>query len=324
MELVLRVIEGPNGDKPDIVARFDAEGGLIGRAESAHLSLPDAARVISRFHAHVSCEGDTYFLEEMGSANAAEVNGKALVPGQRSQLRPGDRIRIGHYIIAVEFDDPDFPATQVLDRDSRAFAAAAASQVPPDLLWRAFLQGAQLKMEAPLAAQREMLQSAGATLRAAVAGVRRLLAARARGEGDGRKTPLKSSSNNALRVATDDARAFSALLKSPGPGFMSGPEAVTEAIEEAVAHVTACAAATKAAADQVLAPLEAGAIEKRRPPSPIRDELLPLWRKAQLWNQFVRTQRALRADGAGLQDAFKRAFAKAYEAEIARLKGRSR
>ena len=49
-ELVLRVVGrvGDNDATP-IVAHFDASGGLIGRADTARLVLPDAKRMVSRF-----------------------------------------------------------------------------------------------------------------------------------------------------------------------------------------------------------------------------------------------------------------------------------
>src|SRR5271165_2655711 len=117
MELLLKVVDGPSdGSWRGLKARFDASGGLIGRAETARLSLPDSSRTVSRFHAHVSCSGEEFFLEEMGSRNAAMINGRALKAGTKELLRPGDEVRVGRFLLAVEFDDPDFPATQVIDR----------------------------------------------------------------------------------------------------------------------------------------------------------------------------------------------------------------
>jgi len=48
-------------------------------------------RTVSRFHAHVSCSGETYFLEEMGSRNTATVNGKAVKAGSKEALRRATR-----------------------------------------------------------------------------------------------------------------------------------------------------------------------------------------------------------------------------------------
>src|SRR5258708_4819683 len=93
-------------------------GGRTGGAEPARLSLPDSSRTVSRFHAHVSCSDDAFFLEEMGSRNVATINGKAVKVGNKAPLRPGDQVKIGHFTLAVGFDDPEFPATPIIDRGS--------------------------------------------------------------------------------------------------------------------------------------------------------------------------------------------------------------
>ncbi|MCX8005979.1 MAG: FHA domain-containing protein, partial [Burkholderiaceae bacterium] len=74
MELVLRVLSSGDGTEvAPLVARFDASGGLIGRADSARLRLPDPKRTVSRFHAHVSFADGKFFIEDMGSPNPVTV-----------------------------------------------------------------------------------------------------------------------------------------------------------------------------------------------------------------------------------------------------------
>lgn len=53
------------------------------------------AEVISRRHADIRLEGDTYFIEDLGSSNGTYVNGLPLRPGDRHRLRHGDRIAFG-------------------------------------------------------------------------------------------------------------------------------------------------------------------------------------------------------------------------------------
>ncbi|HRK57891.1 MAG TPA: FHA domain-containing protein, partial [Burkholderiaceae bacterium] len=67
MQLILQVVQWPEGvEQRPQMAYFDTDGGMIGRSETARLSLTDPHRMVSRFHAHVSCRGDTYYLEDMG------------------------------------------------------------------------------------------------------------------------------------------------------------------------------------------------------------------------------------------------------------------
>jgi pSer/pThr/pTyr-binding forkhead associated (FHA) protein len=56
--------------------------------------FPDS-EVVSRVHADIRIEGDTYYLEDMGSSNGTYVNHAPLQKGNRHRLRPGDRIALG-------------------------------------------------------------------------------------------------------------------------------------------------------------------------------------------------------------------------------------
>ncbi len=56
--------------------------------------FPDS-EVVSRTHANIRVEGDTYYLEDVGSSNGTYINGLPLPVGNRHRLRPGDRIALG-------------------------------------------------------------------------------------------------------------------------------------------------------------------------------------------------------------------------------------
>lgn len=56
--------------------------------------FPDS-EVVSRVHANLRAEGDTYYLEDVGSSNGTYINGLPLPAGNRHRLRPGDRIALG-------------------------------------------------------------------------------------------------------------------------------------------------------------------------------------------------------------------------------------
>lgn len=56
--------------------------------------FPDS-EIVSRVHANIRVEGDTYYLEDIGSSNGTYINGMPLPVGNRHRLRPGDRIALG-------------------------------------------------------------------------------------------------------------------------------------------------------------------------------------------------------------------------------------
>ncbi|NEN92513.1 MAG: FHA domain-containing protein [Okeania sp. SIO3H1] len=56
--------------------------------------FPDS-EVVSRSHADIRIEGDSYYIEDIGSSNGTYVNNTSLTRGNRHKLRPGDRISLG-------------------------------------------------------------------------------------------------------------------------------------------------------------------------------------------------------------------------------------
>jgi predicted component of type VI protein secretion system len=352
MDLILRVVGWPEHVEAahGLAGRFDGSGGLIGRAETARLSLPDPRRTVSRFHAHVSCTDGAYFLEDMGSINAATVNDRPLAPSQKLELRPGDRIRIADYLIAVEFDDADFPTTVVVEAEDsgtgstmpmaepldaaertqlagRALAANASAglRIPAtsDELWRAFQQGARVQVELPYGLRPEMMHTIGAMLRSLVGGLRRLVLLRteAKQEVDAEVTQLRPRNNNPLKFATDDTRALASLLKPPAATFLPGPQAVDDAMSDIAFHSAATMTAMRVASERTLRRFEPAALESRLSRGGMLDSLLPMSRKARLWDLFLEQYRTISDEAQeGFREAFEHAFTEAYEAEVARLK----
>ncbi len=51
--------------------------------------------VVSRIHADLRVEGDTFYIEDVGSANGTYINHTPLSKGNRHRLRSGDRISLG-------------------------------------------------------------------------------------------------------------------------------------------------------------------------------------------------------------------------------------
>jgi predicted component of type VI protein secretion system len=358
MDLILKVVEGPSSaDWRGLEARFDSSGGLIGRAETARLSLPDSSRTVSRFHAHISCSGDSFFLEEMGSRNAASVNGKALKAGTKEALRPGDKVRIGHFTLAVYFDDPDFPATQIIDRRSLQMArdedegstlavreaTGSRGASSSNELLEAFQIGAGIDLEMPIGLRPEFMMTLGKLLRTLVGGLHYLSSQRMRL----RDEPSDRNSNplarhiDPIRAAAEETRLLATLLK-PGAIGSDKPQArVQETIEDLAARIAAMRAAVDATLEQAEAKFSPAAMEARLERSLVLDELLPMRRKARLWDLYRRTHGSAAAaptnGGApdtaaaapgrlkanrtpGVRELFNQAFTRVYEQEVARLR----
>ena len=53
------------------------------------------AEVVSRVHANIRLEGESYYIEDVGSANGTYINHNVLAKGNRHLLRSGDRIGLG-------------------------------------------------------------------------------------------------------------------------------------------------------------------------------------------------------------------------------------
>ncbi len=67
------------------------EFNLIGRSDDATLKLEDNG--VSRQHATIRCEGDHYWLVDLGSANGTYVNDAAITTAR--VLRDGDHVQFG-------------------------------------------------------------------------------------------------------------------------------------------------------------------------------------------------------------------------------------
>lgn len=62
----------------------------IGRSEDCDISLPD--RQVSRYHAHISWQGNQYQIEDLGSKNGTHVNGQEVQ--STMSLQDGDEVQI--------------------------------------------------------------------------------------------------------------------------------------------------------------------------------------------------------------------------------------
>ena len=70
---------------------------VVGRGRGADVIL--AEPTISREHAAIACDGERFFVEDLGSTNGTLVNGDRC---ERTRIGSGDEIRMGRLQLRVK------------------------------------------------------------------------------------------------------------------------------------------------------------------------------------------------------------------------------
>ena len=116
----------PDGG-PLSVTLSGGRGLDIGRDQHLDWALPDPTRTISGRHCEIRFHDNAYWLRDI-STNGTFVNGAAHRVQSPYRLQHGDRLEIGHYIIAVAIDDAG--------RQPAAMAERPPAPPPPaESLW---------------------------------------------------------------------------------------------------------------------------------------------------------------------------------------------
>ncbi len=85
-----------------IAADFTEAGGVIGRASSCTLHLPDPYQHISREQARIVFENDQYFVVACGIPNIVSLNGRELAKDAPAAVQDGDGLIIGEFELSIE------------------------------------------------------------------------------------------------------------------------------------------------------------------------------------------------------------------------------
>ena len=118
------------GPAAGAVIEVENEPLLIGRATGPdHVDPLGADPELSREHARISLEDGRPMIVDLGSTNGTFVNGRRL--DAPTELRPGDRIKVGTTILRFEQSDTD-RATVVSMRHADPDATAVRSVKPAD------------------------------------------------------------------------------------------------------------------------------------------------------------------------------------------------
>jgi FHA domain-containing protein len=131
--------------------------------------------------------------------------------------------------------------------------------------------------------------------------------------------------NNPLKFSPSAEAALVHLLAPPVPGFTSPLRAMKEAYDDLRAHQLGFLAGMRAALDEVLARFEPDGLEGRLSEPGLLASLLPMNRKAKLWELFVEHYGNVAADAReDFHAAFGKAFLRAYNEQVKRLRTEDR
>jgi len=78
--------------------RLTEDVTVLGRAPECQIQLD--SNMVSRRHAQVTRDKDSYFVEDLGSGNGTFLNGKRI--NERTQLKANDRIKLGPILLRFE------------------------------------------------------------------------------------------------------------------------------------------------------------------------------------------------------------------------------
>jgi len=217
---------------------------------------------------------------------------------------------------------PPPPAAAAASVDKARTDGAPERTVPSDEMVSALYGGLGMVVPPPAERTVQRMRLVGELLRESVAGTLGLLAARtiAKRELGAGATMLQTRGNNPLKFSPNVDAALTHLLGPPLRGFIGPRDAMHDAFGDLRAHQVAVLAGMRAALEAVLERFDPVALEARLAPRGMWDNLMPVNRRAKLWEQFgEQYAEILREVEDDFDSLFGNAFLQAYEAQLAEL-----
>jgi len=195
-----------------------------------------------------------------------------------------------------------------------------------DALAQAFLAGLGTpNLQLPQGLTPETMQLIGVLLREAVQGTLDLLLARAMTKREVRAdvTMIVGKDNNPLKFSPDAGVALAHLLNPQMRGFMPPAAAMQDAYDDLRSHTFGFMAGMRAALAGVLARFDPHNLEQRLTQKSMLDSLLPMNRRAKLWDLFSEMYQEISREAEDdFHALFGKEFLRAYEEQVARLEER--
>jgi FHA domain-containing protein len=289
------------------------------------LQQTSARDPLAAFMATAAAPGAGVSVDPMamfGDARAAVSPSPEVAPDHapelRAAFRPPEPVR--H---AEPERRPAEPAAPESAAEVPTVPSASAWSGDATALWAAFCEGAGIRLEPPQGVNPELMRIVGQLLRAAVDGSQQLMAVRSatRHELHAQVTVIRPRNNNPLKFSPDAQSALEQLLQPPLRGFLPGPAAMTDAMNDLVGHAIGTMAGTRAALEGVLARFAPRELEAKLAGRSVLDSVLPMNRKAKLWELYLQHYEGIRDEAQeDFHALFGKAFLAAYEQQLERLR----
>jgi FHA domain-containing protein len=195
--------------------------------------------------------------------------------------------------------------------------------VDRDELLHALLSGAGVPdLDIPAGLTPQFMETLGQLLRESTQGTLDLLLARMLTKREVRAdlTMIAPRENNPLKFSPSVEVALTHLLSPQGRGFMPPRQAMKDACNDLRSHQFGFMAGMRAALAGVLERFDPVQLEKRIVQKTVMDSILPINRKAKLWDLFAERYRKISSEAEeDFHVLFGKEFLRAYEAQIAKL-----
>jgi FHA domain-containing protein len=191
-----------------------------------------------------------------------------------------------------------------------------------DALWAAFCEGAGISLHPPQGLNPALMKVIGQVLAHSIDGTLKLVAVRAAAKQELRAdvTLIQARNNNPLKFSPDAGAAIQQLLQPPMRGFMVGPAAVGEVMDDLLGHAIGTMAGMRAALEGVLGRFEPSQLEGKLAGNSVLDAVLPMNRRAKLWELYLQHYQRIHDEAQDdFHDLFGKAFIAAYEEQLDRL-----
>ncbi len=116
MTAKLQILKGPPGVNLGSYVPLTTGKMIFGRNPDCHIVIP--ASSVSRDHAHIVFVNGKYYIEDQGSRNKTQLNGKDLPPKIRQELKDNDCIKICDFEALYSDEQPRIPLPKEFVRDS--------------------------------------------------------------------------------------------------------------------------------------------------------------------------------------------------------------